>query len=51
LFGKGKRGNILKSIDEGPFRMGITRDTVASTDDQPAVVGLDRRRTYNELSD
>jgi hypothetical protein len=41
----------LKSIDEGPFQMGTTRDTVAATDQQPAVVGPDRPRTYNELSD
>jgi hypothetical protein len=49
--GKENGDKILKSIDEGPFRMGITRDTIEATDDQPAVVGPDRPRTYNELSD
>ena len=43
--GKENGVNILKSIDEGPFQMGITRDTVAATNQQPAVVGPDRPRT------
>lgn len=49
--GKENGVNILKSIEEGPFQMGTTRDTVAATDEQPAVVGPDRPCTYNELSD
>lgn len=48
--GKENGVNILKSIDEGPFRMVTTRDTIAATDDQPAAVGPDRPRTNNELS-
>jgi hypothetical protein len=49
--GKENGINILKSIDEGPFQMGVTRDTIAATDDQPAVIGPNRPRTYDELSE
>lgn len=49
--GKEKGANILKSIDEGPFHPGFTRDTVEATDELPAVIGPDRLRTYNELTD
>lgn len=49
--GKENGVNILKSIDEGPFQMGVTRDTIAATDDQPAVVGPNRPRTYDELTE
>lgn len=49
--GKENGFNILKSIDEGPFVMGITRDTIAATDDQPVVFGPNRLRIYDELSE
>lgn len=31
--------------------MGVTRDTIAATDDQPAVFGPNRLRIYDELSE
>jgi hypothetical protein len=31
--------------------MGVTRDTIVATDDQPAVVGPNRLRFYDELSE
>ena len=50
--GKDNGVNILKSIDEGPFQVGTTRDTISeATDQSPAVFGPNRPRTYNELSD
>lgn len=49
--GKDNGVNILKSIDEGPFVMGVTRDMVAATDDQPVVFGPNRPRIYDELSE
>jgi hypothetical protein len=50
--GKDNGVNILKSIDEGPFQVGTTRDTISeATDQSPAVLGPNRSRTYNELSE
>lgn len=49
--GKENGVNILKSIYEGPFQTGTTRDTVATNENQAAVIGPDRPRTYNDLSD
>jgi hypothetical protein len=49
--GKENGVNILKSIDEGPFQMGTVRDTVATIENQVAVLGATRPRTYNDLSE
>ena len=49
--GKENGVNILKSIDEGPFQMGTVRDTVATIENQAAVLGATRPRTYNDLSE
>ena len=49
--GKENGVNILKSIDEGPFVMGITRDTIAATEVRPAEIGPNRPHIYDELSE
>lgn len=49
--GKENGVNILKSIDNGPFIMGTTRDTIAATDDNHAAIGPERPHIYDDLSD
>jgi hypothetical protein len=49
--GKENGENILRSIDEGPMQMGTTRDVISMADDGTARFGIDRPRTYNDLSD
>ncbi|PWA78868.1 Retrovirus-related Pol polyprotein from transposon TNT 1-94 [Artemisia annua] len=46
--GKENGENILKSIDEGPFQMGTTRDVISNGDDGTVTLGIDRPRTYND---
>ncbi|GJT02748.1 retrovirus-related pol polyprotein from transposon TNT 1-94 [Tanacetum coccineum] len=50
--GRGKENgvNILKSIDEGPFQMGTTRDTLAEGTEGAHQLGLERARVYSNLS-
>nr|GEW59556.1 retrovirus-related Pol polyprotein from transposon TNT 1-94 [Tanacetum cinerariifolium] len=42
---------ILQSIDEGPYQMGTTRDTLRTSDDRGVTLGIDRPRTYNDLTE
>lgn len=49
--GKENGENILRSIDEGPFHMGTTRDTITTGEDGGIALGIDRPRTYKDLND
>nr|GEW99400.1 integrase, catalytic region, zinc finger, CCHC-type, peptidase aspartic, catalytic [Tanacetum cinerariifolium] len=42
--------NILKSIDEGPFQMGIVRETLAKGTGGAPHLGPERPRVYSDLS-
>nr|GEU43082.1 Gag-Pol polyprotein [Tanacetum cinerariifolium] len=44
--GKEKGVNILQSIDNGPYQMGNTRDTLGTADDGGVTLGIDKPRTY-----
>nr|GEU46156.1 retrovirus-related Pol polyprotein from transposon TNT 1-94 [Tanacetum cinerariifolium] len=48
--GKENRVNILKSIDEGPFQMGMFRETLAEGEEGALHLGLERPRVYFDLS-
>ncbi|GKA05356.1 retrovirus-related pol polyprotein from transposon TNT 1-94 [Tanacetum coccineum] len=52
LYCRGKENgvNILKSIDEGPFQMGTTRDTLAEGTEGAQQLGPKRARVYSDLS-
>ncbi|GJU73071.1 hypothetical protein Tco_1264476 [Tanacetum coccineum] len=52
LYCRGKENgvNILKSIDEGPFQMGTTRDTLAEGTKGAQQLGPERARVYSDLS-
>ncbi|GJZ70586.1 retrovirus-related pol polyprotein from transposon TNT 1-94 [Tanacetum coccineum] len=52
LYCRGKENgvNILKSIDEGPFQMGIFRETLAEGDEGALHLGPERPRVYSDLS-
>nr|GEU52605.1 hypothetical protein [Tanacetum cinerariifolium] len=49
---KGKENgvNILQSIDEGPFQMGIFRETLAEGNEGAFHLGPERPRVYSDLS-
>lgn len=49
--GKENGENILKSIDEGPFQMGTTRDVISTSEDGSVTFGIDRPRTYHDLNE
>nr|GEZ56977.1 retrovirus-related Pol polyprotein from transposon TNT 1-94 [Tanacetum cinerariifolium] len=53
LYFRGKENvvNILQSIDNGPYQMGTTRDTLGIADDGGVTFGIDRPRTYNNLDE
>ncbi|GJR13256.1 hypothetical protein Tco_0795908 [Tanacetum coccineum] len=42
--------NILKSIDEGPFQMGTTRDTLAEGTEGAQQLGPEQAQVYSNLS-
>nr|GEW06341.1 retrovirus-related Pol polyprotein from transposon TNT 1-94 [Tanacetum cinerariifolium] len=42
--------NILKSIDEGPFQMGMFRETLAEGEEGAFHLGPERPRVYSDLS-
>nr|GFA67831.1 integrase, catalytic region, zinc finger, CCHC-type, peptidase aspartic, catalytic [Tanacetum cinerariifolium] len=42
--------NILKSIDEGPFQMGIFRETLAEGTEGGSHLGPEQPRVYSDLS-
>ncbi|GKE67741.1 hypothetical protein Tco_1521902, partial [Tanacetum coccineum] len=52
LYYRGKENgvNILKSIDEGPFQMGTTRDTLVEGTEGAQQLGPERARVYSNLS-
>ncbi|GJY47381.1 hypothetical protein Tco_0436444, partial [Tanacetum coccineum] len=43
--------NLLKSIDQGPFELGTTRNTLGTTPEGGVLLGPERPRTYEDLSD
>ncbi|GKB73398.1 integrase, catalytic region, zinc finger, CCHC-type containing protein [Tanacetum coccineum] len=53
LYCRGKENGlqILQSIDQGPFELGTTRDTLGTTLEGGVLLGPERPRTYEDLSD
>ncbi|GJZ49789.1 retrovirus-related pol polyprotein from transposon TNT 1-94 [Tanacetum coccineum] len=53
LYCRGKENglHILQSIDQGPFELGITRDTLGNTSEGGVILGPERPRTYDDLDD
>ncbi|GKA47581.1 retrovirus-related pol polyprotein from transposon TNT 1-94 [Tanacetum coccineum] len=43
--------HILQSIDQRPFELGITRDTLGNTSEEGGILGPERPRTYDDLDD
>ncbi|GKC82371.1 hypothetical protein Tco_1138088 [Tanacetum coccineum] len=52
LYYRGKENGlqILQSIDQGPFELGTTRDTLGTTPEGGVLLGPERPRTYEDLS-
>nr|GEY93051.1 ribonuclease H-like domain-containing protein [Tanacetum cinerariifolium] len=48
--GKENRVSILKSIDEGPFQMGMFRETLVEGEEVAFHLGSERPRVYSDLS-
>ncbi|GJT94881.1 reverse transcriptase domain-containing protein [Tanacetum coccineum] len=42
---------ILQSIDQGPFQLGVTKDTLGTTPKGGVLLGPERARTYDDLND
>ncbi|GJX80589.1 hypothetical protein Tco_0328738 [Tanacetum coccineum] len=53
LYCRGKENGllILQSIDQGPFELGTTRNTLGTTPEGGVLLGPERPRTYEDLSD
>ncbi|GJQ89895.1 hypothetical protein Tco_0001034 [Tanacetum coccineum] len=53
LYCRGKENGlqILQSIDQGPFELGTTRSTLGTTPERCVLLGPERPRTYDDLSD
>ncbi|GJZ35760.1 retrovirus-related pol polyprotein from transposon TNT 1-94, partial [Tanacetum coccineum] len=53
LYYRGKENGlqILQSIDQGPFELGTTRDALETTPEGGVLLGPERPRTYEDLSD
>ncbi|GJZ35050.1 retrovirus-related pol polyprotein from transposon TNT 1-94 [Tanacetum coccineum] len=53
LYCRGKENGlqILQSIDQGPFELGTTRDTLGNTSEGGVILGPERPRTYDDLDD
>ncbi|GJZ41124.1 hypothetical protein Tco_0588010 [Tanacetum coccineum] len=53
LYCRGKENGlqILQSIDQGPFELGTTRDALGTTPGGGVLLGPERHRTYEDLSD
>ncbi|GJZ42474.1 retrovirus-related pol polyprotein from transposon TNT 1-94 [Tanacetum coccineum] len=49
--GKENGLQILQSIDQGPFELGTTRDTLGTTPEGGILFGPERPHTYEDLSD
>nr|GEZ08161.1 integrase, catalytic region, zinc finger, CCHC-type, peptidase aspartic, catalytic [Tanacetum cinerariifolium] len=52
LYYRGKENgvNILKSIDEGPYQMGIVRETLAESTEGAPQFGPERPRVYSDVT-
>nr|GEZ81458.1 hypothetical protein [Tanacetum cinerariifolium] len=52
ILGRGKENevNILKSIDEGPFQMGMFRETLAEGEEGALYLGPEQPQVYSDLS-
>nr|GEU57555.1 integrase, catalytic region, zinc finger, CCHC-type, peptidase aspartic, catalytic [Tanacetum cinerariifolium] len=52
LYGRGKDNgvNILKSTDEGPYKLGTFRETLAESTEGTPQFGLERPRVYSDLN-
>nr|GEW27501.1 hypothetical protein [Tanacetum cinerariifolium] len=46
--GKENRINILKSIDEGPYKMGTVKETLAESTEEAPQFGPERFRVYSD---
>ncbi|GJZ01123.1 hypothetical protein Tco_0519084 [Tanacetum coccineum] len=53
LYCRGKENGllILQSIDQGPFKLGTTRNTLGTTPEGSVLLRPERPRTYEDLSD
>ncbi|GJT38162.1 hypothetical protein Tco_0938027 [Tanacetum coccineum] len=53
LYYRGKENGlqILQSIDQGPFKLRTTRNTLGATPEGGVLLGPKRPRTYDDLSD
>ncbi|GKF57969.1 hypothetical protein Tco_0171506 [Tanacetum coccineum] len=53
LYCRGKENGlqILQSIDQGPFELGTISDALGTTPEGGVLLGLERPRTYEDLSD
>ncbi|GJW85842.1 retrovirus-related pol polyprotein from transposon TNT 1-94 [Tanacetum coccineum] len=51
MWGKENGLQILQSIDQGPFELGTTRDTLGTTPEGGILLGPERPHTYEDLSD
>nr|GEV11379.1 integrase, catalytic region, zinc finger, CCHC-type, peptidase aspartic, catalytic [Tanacetum cinerariifolium] len=53
LYSRGNENgvDILQSIDNGPYRIGTTRDTLGTADDEGVTLGINRPHTYNDLDE
>ncbi|GJV05794.1 hypothetical protein Tco_1343450 [Tanacetum coccineum] len=53
LYCRGKENGlqILQWIDQGPFELGTTRDTLGTTPEGGVLLGPERPHTYEDLSD
>ncbi|GKC04025.1 hypothetical protein Tco_0995635, partial [Tanacetum coccineum] len=49
--GKENGLQILQSIDQGPFELGTIRDALGTTPEGGVLLGPERPRTYEDLSD
>ncbi|GJZ67445.1 hypothetical protein Tco_0630685 [Tanacetum coccineum] len=49
--GKENGLQILQSINQGPFELGTTRNTLGTTPEGGVLLGLERPRTFEDLSD
>ncbi|GKD24977.1 hypothetical protein Tco_1231191 [Tanacetum coccineum] len=53
LYCRGKENGLqlLQSIDQGPFELGTTRNTLGTTPEGGVLLGPERPCTYDDLSD
>ncbi|GJZ90604.1 retrovirus-related pol polyprotein from transposon TNT 1-94 [Tanacetum coccineum] len=53
LYCRGKENGVYipQSIDQGPFQLGVTRDTLGTTPEGGVLLGPERAQTYDDLND